>query len=503
MTIESWRFVGLSLLGISICCFTIKNSNAQEFHEHFTSPYSAAGFRSGIYHAPFYYFVGQYVDTTSRVHTIAYKVHPNGNRIDSLDIAFPNANTYNGWYGSSFWSIAEDCLIIVGSTWDSIKKNTLLVIKADENLQPIDTLDLLGLDRYQAFFKGIEDTDSSYLFIGQSKKRDTAFSDMLFMRLSHDGTILTEQYYSSPRDEGAFGVDTIPGGGIYLTGITFGMGNGNGQYPDIVLYKLDTSYSVVWRKIIGNYYADFVYDLSTTKDSGVVIGGLLNTEFSGTSKGLPYLAKYSYSGNLEWDTLIEGSPADGGIQGLHVLECGDILGCGLHYDLDVSIQGFGYIFRADRNGVFRTHIIDTGKASGGYSWRDIRPAPNEGIVLAGLMGLNSGPNANESQFWIRKIDSIASMSLCDDSLDVSIYSSDRPLNEYQIYPNPNSGILNVIGDLDAIEEITIYNSFGQLIHVIHDIEHGRSISIDHLPAGNYFISIRTVNSLDFRNLVVN
>ena len=51
----------------------------------------------------------------------------------------------------------------MGSTWDSIKKNTLLVIRADENLQPIDTLDLPGLDRYQAFFKGIEDTDSSYL----------------------------------------------------------------------------------------------------------------------------------------------------------------------------------------------------------------------------------------------------------------------------------------------------------------------------------------------------
>ena len=71
-------FVYLSCLLLSIPFLSLEKVNAQEFQEHFTGPNGGAGFNSGIYHTPFYYFVGQYVDSTRRTHTIAYCNHLDG-----------------------------------------------------------------------------------------------------------------------------------------------------------------------------------------------------------------------------------------------------------------------------------------------------------------------------------------------------------------------------------------------------------------------------------------
>jgi hypothetical protein len=87
------------------------------------------------------------------------------------------------------------------------------------------------------------------------------------------------------------------------------------------------------------------------------------------------------------------------------------------------------------------------------------------------------------------------------NLQVSELSEDE---EVQFFPNPTSDLVTVslTNNANSLEEFTLFNMSGQVL--MSEVCHGKktSISLQHVPSGFYFLSIRTKNGNHFTSKLI-
>ena len=70
-------------------------------------------------------------------------------------------------------------------------------------------------------------------------------------------------------------------------------------------------------------------------------------------------------------------------------------------------------------------------------------------------------------------------------------------NHFSVYPNPVSGeYINISGNVSSIENIKIYNAFGQIMRIIKTKRETSTLlrlSVENLPTGIYLLKV-TLNS---------
>lgn len=106
--------------------------------------------------------------------------------------------------------------------------------------------------------------------------------------------------------------------------------------------------------------------------------------------------------------------------------------------------------------------------------------------------------------WVRVTD----MNNCE-AIDtiVVLYPICDNINEHsksqtQVYPNPNNGIMKLVLTEKA-KAILIYNSAGQLVESINDLDIGtHQITLSNLPEGLYILEIQGYNSKSYKKIVI-
>ena len=80
------------------------------------------------------------------------------------------------------------------------------------------------------------------------------------------------------------------------------------------------------------------------------------------------------------------------------------------------------------------------------------------------------------------------------TITVSVISCNAGINElenanFRIYPNPTSGIVNIQSKFTFFDELEVYNSFGEKMHIGLIKKQETSIDMSELTSGIYFIRV--------------
>ncbi|MFY0674089.1 MAG: T9SS type A sorting domain-containing protein [Bacteroidia bacterium] len=84
------------------------------------------------------------------------------------------------------------------------------------------------------------------------------------------------------------------------------------------------------------------------------------------------------------------------------------------------------------------------------------------------------------------------------SFSVGFNDLDNNLSHYHVFPNPSNGIYHIAG-LSGNETISIYNTFGERVHISKDKE--STINLTSLPNGVYWVKIRSNETTTSYNLI--
>lgn len=78
---------------------------------------------------------------------------------------------------------------------------------------------------------------------------------------------------------------------------------------------------------------------------------------------------------------------------------------------------------------------------------------------------------------------------------VGINERQNYLNAVKIYPNPNSGVFNIVVEIvKPNTEIRIYNTLGEMVYQQQIFKTNNQIYIEHLPKGIYFMMVDDGNN---------
>ena len=87
-----------------------------------------------------------------------------------------------------------------------------------------------------------------------------------------------------------------------------------------------------------------------------------------------------------------------------------------------------------------------------------------------------------------------------------VVNTEDPIQvDFQVFPNPSNGVVTVEFD-ESIQqnEVRVLNNLGQVVYLVNDraSTNVRVLNLEHLPAGIYFIEVRTDNEKGLRKLIL-
>lgn len=277
-----------------------------------------------------------------------------------------------------------------------------------------------------------------------------------------------------------------PNGNSLWANDDFGNSHGHGQ-------SVDTD-------LLGNIYVTGGYNGSIDLDPGI-------SNLYATSNGYAdlFIQKLSPEGNLIWAKSIGGSINDLS-KSIYVTELGELYITGFfsdtvdfnpgaaNYDLIADDLGDIFILKLLTNGNFEwAHSFEGPEFDTGFT---ITADVTGAIYLAGHFNnsVNIGSNITTTGIWAGFITKLGS----------TFHEFNFPtLKSVYIFPNPSSGLVNVEFKNVDNAEIEIYNTYGQRIRHIDEIEETSiPIELDEM-AGIYFFIVRNGNEKIHFKIVVN
>ena len=128
--------------------------------------------------------------------------------------------------------------------------------------------------------------------------------DAWVLRIDSEGNLLWDKTFGGAGNDAVSSIIPAPGGGFVLAGFTFSSGSGN---SDGWLFKIDDSGSQVWSWTYGGTELDYLRNLNTTADGGIVAIG--STDSFG-NQGDIWLVKTDAGGNTLWQKRYRGQGND-------------------------------------------------------------------------------------------------------------------------------------------------------------------------------------------------
>lgn len=150
-------------------------------------------------------------------------------------------------------------------------------------------------------------TDGNYLLIGYSQSYGGGDMDILLIKIDPAGNALWSKTYGGTGNEFGRDITATSDGNYIIAGSSFV----SGQNLNANLIKIDPAGTVIWSKYYGGSGNDFGCAIKQCSDGGYI---MLGQTFSyGVGNGDAYLVKTDAAGDTLWTKTFGGSQTDEGV----------------------------------------------------------------------------------------------------------------------------------------------------------------------------------------------
>lgn len=275
--------------------------------------------------------------------------------------------------------------------------------------------------------------DGGYLMVGSTYSNDGDVSgnhgqgDAWVVKLDKSGTKAWQKAYGGSNMDNFRSVTASADGGYLLAGVTQSNDgdvsgnhdNGNVNYFDAWVVKIDKAGTLIWQKTLGGSKSDHPYAITATSDGGYVLAGWTTSNdgdvsgFHGGSSQDAWVVKLDKDGNTIWGKAFGGTRIDEALSIVNSSDGGYVM-AGLTTSNNGDVSG-----NHGNTGTFDAWVVKLSK-EGNLIWQKtlggtaydailsiIRSGDN-GYVLAGMTRSNngdvSGNHGGERDAWVLKLD---------------------------------------------------------------------------------------------------
>ena len=412
------------------------------------------------------YYVGNVIKQTTDGGFIIAGFGNSGNPIMFylLKLNSNGDSLWSKYYGSSY---SEACALDVTNDRGFVitgrsgyNKYDIMVIKTDSLGNTLWTKYYGGDDN--DWGRDIKQTkDGGFIIVGHTTSFGAGLEDIYIIKTDSQGDTLWTKIYGDTLNNYGYSV-IVTTEGYLVAGYTYDV---MGVNSGIDILYLDSFGDTIWTKKFK--YTTYVYARSVLQDND---GGFI---FIGS-----HLLKIDSAGNKLWD-----KPYLGGQEDLCITANNGYAITGTHItskiDYTVSMQ----IVKTNSTGdsLWSTRFNRVDYENHGYS---ILQTSDGGFIMAGRSTQLNPPG--QSQILVVKTDSIGQVTY------VRSFAVGNDIN-LNVYPNPFNTYTLIEFENYKKEKyiLTLYNSTGQLVRQIDNINQGRvKIEKKNLTSGLYFFQLR-------------
>ena len=395
---------------------------------------------------------------------------------------------------------ADDGFAITGFTVVDSTRHVLL-IRTDANGDTLFTRIYMGAGDEQGveFF---ETADGGFVITGKTFPQLPGEADILLMRTDALGNVLwAKSYGESFWDEGA-GVMQLADSNYLISGSTISFGQGN---FDILLMKTDTAGNILWGKTYGGLYVDASYTARENSDGSIVTSGYSNS--------------LGYGHNLR---MANSNQAQGGDRGddstnvflMKVNAVGDTIWTRTYGD---GAQDEAFHFSKMQDGGYLLPGVST-------SFTNTTDSTQMLVIRTDSLG-HSGCHEQDGHPIIDTTNFITqtlNFTVTSGFTETAVTSFSIPWNEsaedaclylgvnaiadrnFDVYPNPASGIINIKSEISGIEKMELYNILGELIFskIPSTLSSETTMDVSGYVPGIYFLKLYTESLSATKKIII-
>jgi hypothetical protein len=250
---------------------------------------------------------------------------------NSSDRGYSTQQTTDGGYIVAGFALTENN----GDVWGGPGNGDFWVVKLNPT-GDIQWQKAIGGTSTEVAEEIQQTSDGGYILAGRTFSDDVDVSgyhgaaDCWVVKLDSIGNILWQRTLGGSSTDEAYSIKQTTDGGYIMAGTTFstdGDVSTNHIYYDGWLVKLNAVGDIQWQKSIGGRNgAETAYAVCQTTDGGYIIAGETNSSDSGLSdyhgNGDCWVAKFSNTGELEWQKAIGGTGQDAAYSILQTVDGG-------------------------------------------------------------------------------------------------------------------------------------------------------------------------------------
>ena len=317
---------------------------------------------------------------------------------------------------------------------------------------------------------------------GDQTQLSQGFTDLWLVKVSASGTKLWDKRYGGPNSENLGSFTETSDGGFFL-GSNTGPGKGGDKTQpgwngtDIWAVKTDQDGNLLWEKTLGGYGQEGVFSVRQIPGGNLYLAGITNSRVNGevsqTSRGGYdyWLVLLDKAGTKLWDKRFGGSKDDVLRASTYTPE-GHIILAGTSSsntsgDKSQDSQGTGdyWVVEVDANG---QKVQDQGFGGSGYDeLRTVTRTRDGGLLLggrsnSGVSGDRTQPSQGRTDYWLVKVAPIANSVVAARTAtlreEAALVAEDISLTAY---PNPFPERVSIRFTLPQTQPVTVRVLDGQ------------------------------------------
>lgn len=389
--------------------------------------------------------------------------------------------------GSHNFILAGDIVNLIKYDEDSIGAEILLV-KINFNGDTLWTKTLSIGYGDELVSSIINTSDGGFAIFGQTCDKKETNCDYFLMKIDSNGNKLWHQTYSLNANSWELPqsmVETIDKGFLMV-------GHTTGAYNAYIV-KADSLGKKLWQKRINNYagYASrTINSVHRSHNNTFLISGIVAN--NGIGKG--YFMRLDSLGNQMQEKVVGD---DGSFTiFMNTIEKNNIIyaqGETKDYLIPPQTDGYHtclYAFTSTGAPIWRRTYPDSLVNNKRYLIYDMKPTLDNGFAMIGFgMDPKATNPQNNQDVWFLKVDSNGCLYQPCVDMTVGIADDKEIISNVLLFPNPCKDVLNITLDKE-IEEVSVYNSIGQLL-LQENIIVNNQINIEQIPNGFLFVKIKT------------
>lgn len=376
------------------------------------------------------------------------KVTPNGDTLFTQKFATGPAST--------IFDIIENpnkTIVLFGNTEAGLAPGSLkkdLVIKTDSLGNETWKYQYGQALHYSSISNAVPTNDSSYLVLSYDEAQGSPYASTVVYKMDTTGSVLWKNIYTSTNTELGVKIIKTKNEDFLIIGNTSISNKGRG-----LLLKIDTAGTVLWKKTYTSTYNDINFtDATLALNSNLLIAGTEDTLFYDTNGGQHRIAEQ-------------------------------------------------FIIRLSQDGqdtVWLKRYPTSSADSAAYSGRGfykIYATPDNGAIALGSYGRQNFVNTSHYYIWLHKMDSLgcADSAGCISTVGVREVSNIQPQSGgvISVSPNPFAYTAQVqVYTSSAVATLQLTNTLGIVVHTYILQEGDNTITLykNNMPAGMYYCTLR-------------